>query len=125
MMREPATRSNLQECDGLRFRATALGRRPVRRVVLDGIPDFEKLHSDAHNDHVFLYGFDLLELNGEDWRPHPLEKRKAKLEQLLTNIGECTLITAGVIGSFSHRWRGLEASTPAGAPEFPSPRPGS
>ena len=27
--------------------------------------------------------FDLLELNGEDYRNHPLEKRKAKLERLL------------------------------------------
>ena len=27
--------------------------------------------------------FDLLELDGEDWRPRPLEERKAKLEELL------------------------------------------
>jgi bifunctional non-homologous end joining protein LigD len=50
----------------------------------DGISDFEKLHSRAHDDQVFLYAFDLLELNGEDWRQHPLEKRKARLEKLLT-----------------------------------------
>jgi hypothetical protein len=30
-----------------------------------------------------LYAFDLLELNSEDYRNHPLEKRKAKLEKLL------------------------------------------
>jgi bifunctional non-homologous end joining protein LigD len=28
-------------------------------------------------------GFDLLELDGEDWRPRPLEERKARLEKLL------------------------------------------
>jgi ATP-dependent DNA ligase len=32
----------------------------------DGISDFEKLHSRAYDHHVFLYAFDLLELNGED-----------------------------------------------------------
>jgi ATP dependent DNA ligase domain len=49
----------------------------------DGKSDFEKLHSNAHDDEVFLYGFDLLELNGEDYRQHPLERRKAKLEKIL------------------------------------------
>jgi ATP dependent DNA ligase domain len=49
----------------------------------DGRSDFEKLHSNAHDDQVFLYGFDLLELNGEDYRQYPLEKRKAKLEKIL------------------------------------------
>ena len=32
----------------------------------------------------FLYAFDLLEMNGEDYRAEPLEKRKAKLERLLS-----------------------------------------
>jgi bifunctional non-homologous end joining protein LigD len=48
----------------------------------DGKSDFDRLHSNAHDDQVFLYAFDLLELNGEDYRQHPLEKRKAKLEKL-------------------------------------------
>jgi bifunctional non-homologous end joining protein LigD len=48
-----------------------------------GVAVFEKLHSRAHDGEAFLYAFDLLELNGEDWRPRPLEGRKAKLEQLL------------------------------------------
>jgi hypothetical protein len=39
------------------------------------------LHSNAHDDQVFLYAFDLLEFNGEDYRNHPLEQ--AKLEKLL------------------------------------------
>jgi bifunctional non-homologous end joining protein LigD len=49
-----------------------------------GLADFEMLHSRAHDDQVFLYAFDLLELDGEDWRPRPLEERKAKLQKLLT-----------------------------------------
>jgi hypothetical protein len=42
----------------------------------DGKSDFDRLHSNAHDDAVFLYAFDLLELNSEDYRNHPLEKRK-------------------------------------------------
>jgi bifunctional non-homologous end joining protein LigD len=47
-----------------------------------GVAVFEKLQSRAHDDQVFLY---LLELDGEDWRPRPLEERKAKLAKLLPN----------------------------------------
>jgi ATP dependent DNA ligase domain len=46
-----------------------------------GVADFDKLHSRAYDTQVFLYAFDLLELDGEDWRP--LEERKAKLQKLL------------------------------------------
>jgi bifunctional non-homologous end joining protein LigD len=49
----------------------------------DGISNFDQLHSEANNHHVFLYAFDLLELNGEDLRAEPLERRKGKFETLL------------------------------------------
>jgi hypothetical protein len=44
-------------------------------VVTDdnGISDFEMLQSRAHDFNAFLYGFDLLELDGEDLRPLPLD----------------------------------------------------
>jgi ATP-dependent DNA ligase len=70
----------------------ALGSLRVRSITLDGEavicrrdgkPDFDRLHANCHDDEVFLYAFDLLELNGEDYRGHPLEKRKAALEKLL------------------------------------------
>jgi bifunctional non-homologous end joining protein LigD len=48
-----------------------------------GVADFERLHSRAYDDQVFLYAFDLLELDGEDWRPRPLAERKAKLSKLI------------------------------------------
>jgi ATP-dependent DNA ligase len=35
----------------------------------DGVAVFEKLHSRTHDAEAFLYAFDLLELDGEDWRP--------------------------------------------------------
>jgi bifunctional non-homologous end joining protein LigD len=50
----------------------------------NGVADFEKLHSRAHDGEVTLYAFDLLELDGDDFRPQPLLARKAPLEQLLT-----------------------------------------
>jgi ATP-dependent DNA ligase len=53
----------------------------------DGFSNFEELHSQAYNDDVFLYAFDLLELNGDDLRKEPLESRKGKLEKLLSNGG--------------------------------------
>jgi bifunctional non-homologous end joining protein LigD len=38
----------------------------------------------GHDAEVFLYAFDLLELDGEDWRARPLAERKAELERLLS-----------------------------------------
>jgi bifunctional non-homologous end joining protein LigD len=52
-----------------------------------GIPDFDGLHSQAHDKHVCLMAFDLLELNGEDWRRRPLVERKSKLSRLLAGAG--------------------------------------
>ena len=49
----------------------------------DGKSDFDRLHSGANDASVLLYGFDLIELDGEDLRPAPLERRKGKLEKLL------------------------------------------
>jgi len=41
----------------------------------------------ATNDRVFLYAFDLIELNGDDLRRDPLEGRKAALEMILAKAG--------------------------------------
>jgi bifunctional non-homologous end joining protein LigD len=49
----------------------------------DGTANFERLHRQAHNDRVFLYAFDLLELGGIDLRPQPLEERRGNLQHLL------------------------------------------
>jgi hypothetical protein len=43
------------------------------------------LHSQQYDHAVFLYAFDLLELNGTDLRREPLEQRKQVLEKLLQN----------------------------------------
>jgi bifunctional non-homologous end joining protein LigD len=48
-----------------------------------GLAVFDMLHSRQHDDCAILFAFDLLELDGEDFRPQPLEERKARLERLL------------------------------------------
>jgi len=50
-------------------------------VVLgvDGISDFEALHSRKHDDEVQLYAFDIPALDGEDLRSLPLSMRKTNL----------------------------------------------
>jgi bifunctional non-homologous end joining protein LigD len=50
---------------------------------VDGLSDFDALHSGKHNDEVQLYAFDILALNGDDLRSLPLSMRKAHLERLL------------------------------------------
>jgi bifunctional non-homologous end joining protein LigD len=54
-------------------------------VVLgvDGVADFNALHSRQHNDEEQLYAFDILALNGEDLRGLPLSLRKTNLARLL------------------------------------------
>src|SRR6202007_540090 len=54
-------------------------------VVLgvDGVSDFEALHSRKHDHEVQLYAFDILALDGEDLRGLPLSMRKTNLAQLL------------------------------------------
>jgi bifunctional non-homologous end joining protein LigD len=50
---------------------------------VDGIPDFNALHSGKHDEEVQLYAFDILALDGEDLRPLPLSLRKTNLARLL------------------------------------------
>ena len=54
-------------------------------VVLgvDGVPDFNALHSRTHEEEVQLYAFDVLALDGDDLRPLPLSMRKTNLARLL------------------------------------------
>ncbi|MET3966725.1 DNA ligase [Bradyrhizobium sp. S3.9.1] len=53
-------------------------------VVLgvDGVSDFNALHSRKHDQEVQLYAFDILAMGGEDLRELPLDMRK-------TNLARC------------------------------------
>ena len=49
----------------------------------DGIASFDRIRYRHHDASVFLYAFDLVELNGDDLRRDPLAVRKATLASLL------------------------------------------
>src|SRR5215510_9741714 len=53
----------------------------------NGLAVFERLRRKPTGKHVFLYAFDLLELDGEDLRREPLEVRKATLRSMLAKAG--------------------------------------
>jgi len=70
----------------------AVDRLKVRSCLIDGeavacdengLAVFERLRLKPSGKHVFLYAFDLLELDGQDLRREPLETRKATLASLL------------------------------------------
>ena len=52
-------------------------------LAVDGVSDFEALHSRQHDEEVQLYAFDILSLDGEDLRSLPLSLRKTNLARLL------------------------------------------
>ena len=49
----------------------------------NGVAEFERLRRRQEGRHVFLYAFDLVELDGNDLRGEPFEVRKATLASLL------------------------------------------
>ena len=52
-----------------------------------GLAVFERLRGRRHDASVFLYAFDLIELNGTDLRREPLQVRKATLASVLVKAG--------------------------------------
>jgi bifunctional non-homologous end joining protein LigD len=53
----------------------------------DSRPSFDRIRYRRHDASVFLYAFDLIELNGDDLRREPLEVRKATLASVLSKTG--------------------------------------
>jgi bifunctional non-homologous end joining protein LigD len=60
---------------------------------VDGISDFNGLHSRRHDDEVQLYAFDVLALDGDDLRKLPLYLRKTNLARLLARRPEGILVS--------------------------------
>ncbi|MGX9431598.1 MULTISPECIES: ATP-dependent DNA ligase [Bradyrhizobium] len=93
---------------------------------VDGVSDFDGLHSDKHNDGVQLYAFDILAADGEDLRKLPLSMRKANLERVLARRPEgifaapfergaigpdlfraaCNMNLEGLVSKHAERWYG-------------------
>ena len=53
----------------------------------NGATSFNRVRYRHHDESIFLYAFDLIELNGDDLRRDPLEGRKATLEIILAKAG--------------------------------------
>ena len=49
----------------------------------DGVPSFDRIRYRRHDAGVFLYAFDLIELDGDDLRRETFETRKATLASVL------------------------------------------
>jgi bifunctional non-homologous end joining protein LigD len=49
---------------------------------VDGVPDFNALHSRRQDEEVKLYAFDTISLDGDDLRTLPLSLRKTNLARL-------------------------------------------
>ena len=65
---------------------------------VDGVPDFNALHSRKHEEEVQLYAFDVLALDGDDLRPLPLSMRKTNLARLLARRPDGIFVEQGEIG---------------------------
>jgi len=53
----------------------------------NGVASFDLIRHHRANGRIFLYAFDLIELNGDDMRRDPLEVRKATLRSMLAKAG--------------------------------------
>jgi ATP-dependent DNA ligase len=71
----------------------AIGRLQARSCIIDGeavacrddgMADFNRIRYRHHDADVFLYAFDLIELDGDDLRREPLVVRKTTLASLLS-----------------------------------------
>jgi bifunctional non-homologous end joining protein LigD len=65
---------------------------------VDGVSDFDGLHSRQHDDEVQLYAFDALMLDGDDLRKLPLAMRKTNLARLLARRPDGIFISDFGIG---------------------------
>lgn len=66
---------------------------------LDGIADFNALHSGKNNAEVQFCAFDILALEGEDLRPLPLSMRKVNLDRLLRGRPDGMFVNPFEIGA--------------------------
>jgi hypothetical protein len=84
-----------------------------------GMPCFDRLRRRRHDEAVFLYAFDLIELNGDDLRREPLEVRKATLASVLAKAAPGLRLNEHIEADgptvFAHDWKmGLEGIVRAG-----------
>jgi bifunctional non-homologous end joining protein LigD len=66
---------------------------------VDGVSDFNALHSGRQNDQVQLCAFDVMAMNGDDVRDLPLSMRKVHLDRLLRSRPDGIFINPFETGS--------------------------
>src|SRR5215813_10141738 len=78
----------------------AMARLRSRSCIIDGeavccddsgVPSFDRIRYRRHDARVFLYAFDLIELDGDDLRREPLDTRKTTLASLLRRAAHLRL----------------------------------
>jgi ATP-dependent DNA ligase len=113
----------------------AVNRLKARSCLIDGeavacdengLAVFERLRRKPSGEHVFLYAFDLLELDGQDLRREPLETRKATLASLLCgslpglrlnqHLAQCSAMPASSAARASCRSGWARSICPAALP---------
>jgi bifunctional non-homologous end joining protein LigD len=67
-----------QACAAIHPQRPRLDREAVL-LGIDGVSDFDGLHTGKHDTEVQLYAFDCLALDGDDLRKLPLSLRKTNL----------------------------------------------
>jgi len=84
----------------------------------NGVAVFQRLRRKPSGKHVFLFAFDLLELDGEDLRREPFETRKATLASCFADAyracastSTCRILTTWW---FRHACKGWKASCRSG-----------
>jgi ATP dependent DNA ligase domain len=69
----------------------------------NGLASFERIRYRQHDGAVFLYAFDLIELNGDDLRRDPLQVRKATLASILAKARHGNRFNEHIEGDARHR----------------------
>jgi bifunctional non-homologous end joining protein LigD len=96
-----------------------LARLRARSCIIDGeavacddngVALFNRGRYRHHDESIFLYAFDLIELNGDDLRRGPLEGRKGALEMILTKLGAGIRFNEHMVGDRAERSRFCQAS---------------
>jgi bifunctional non-homologous end joining protein LigD len=84
-----------------------LARLRSRSCIIDGeavacddsgVTSFNRVRYRNHDESIFLYAFDLIELNGDDLRRDPLERRRATLAVMLAKAGHGILFNEHMEG---------------------------
>jgi bifunctional non-homologous end joining protein LigD len=71
-----------KRCPGWRSRSCIIDGEAVA-CDDNGMASFDRIRYRKYDASVFLYAFDLIELNGDDLRRDPLQVRKATLASIL------------------------------------------